>query len=404
MQGYDSVALEADVELGGTDQKFNLLMGRELQKAYGQTPQSILTMPLLEGLDGVNKMSKSLNNYIGIDEPPEVMYAKLLSISDDLMLRYIDLLSLKNNDEINSWKKRLKDGENPKNIKDEFSQEIIERFHDHEGYLKAKKDFEKNLKYNDLVIEVVDARLPQSSENPMLNQIIKNRAKPHLKLLNKSDIADEKVTQQWINFFQNETNITALAVSAKNKKNKVDIKNACMKLVPHRGTSIKPVRAIIIGIPNVGKSSLINLLTQKKIAKTGDVPAVTQMQQRIIVDSDFVLTDTPGLMWHKIESEIQGNYLAASNIIRINAYDETEAALYLLDCLKENYTQKLIDRYELDATIINQPSENIIEAIAIKKHMLLKGNNPDLRKSAVIILQDYRSQKIGRISLEFPEK
>ena len=143
MQGYDSVALEADVELGGTDQKFNLLMGRELQKAYGQIPQSILTMPLLEGLDGVNKMSKSLNNYIGIEEPPEVMYAKLLSISDDLMLRYIDLLSLKNNDEINLWKKRLKDGENPKNIKDEFSQEIIERFHDYEGYLKAKKDFEQ---------------------------------------------------------------------------------------------------------------------------------------------------------------------------------------------------------------------------------------------------------------------
>ena len=143
MQGYDSVALEADVELGGTDQKFNLLMGRELQKSYGQTQQSILTMPLLEGLDGVNKMSKSLNNYIGIDETPEVMYAKLLSISDELMLRYIDLLSLKNNDEINSWKKRLKDGENPKNIKDEFSQEIIERFHDHEEYLRAKKDFEQ---------------------------------------------------------------------------------------------------------------------------------------------------------------------------------------------------------------------------------------------------------------------
>ena len=143
MQGYDSVALEADVELGGTDQKFNLLMGRELQKSYGQIPQTILTMPLLEGLDGVNKMSKSLNNYIGIDEAPEVMYAKLLSISDDLMLRYIDLLSLKNNEEIDSWKKRLQDGENPKNIKDEFSQEIIERFHDHETYLKAKKDFEQ---------------------------------------------------------------------------------------------------------------------------------------------------------------------------------------------------------------------------------------------------------------------
>ena len=269
---------------------------------------------------------------------------------------------------------------------------------------KAKKDFEKNLKYNDLVIEVVDDRLPKSSENPMLNQIIKNRAKPHIKLLNKSDIADEKVTQQWIKFFQKETNIKALAVSAKNKKNKTDIKNACMKLVPHRGTSIKPIRAIIIGIPNVGKSSLINLLTQKKIAKTGDVPAVTQMQQRIIVDSDFVLTDTPGLMWHKIESEIQGNFLAASNIIGINAYDETEAALYLLDHLKENYPQELINRYDLDETIINKLSENIIEIIAIKKHMLLKGNSPDLKKSAVIILQDYRSQKIGKVSLEFPKR
>ena len=114
MQGYDSVALEADVELGGTDQKFNLLMGRELQKSYGQDPQTILTMPLLEGLDGVNKMSKSLNNYIGINEPPEIMYAKLMSISDELMLRYIDLLSLKANEEIEQWKLRLKQGETTK--------------------------------------------------------------------------------------------------------------------------------------------------------------------------------------------------------------------------------------------------------------------------------------------------
>ena len=104
MQGYDSVALEADVELGGTDQKFNLLMGRELQKSYGQDPKTILTMPLLEGLDGVNKMSKSLNNYIGINEPPEIMYAKLMSISDELMTRYINLLSLKTNEEIDKWK------------------------------------------------------------------------------------------------------------------------------------------------------------------------------------------------------------------------------------------------------------------------------------------------------------
>ncbi|MFM1866003.1 MAG: Tyrosine--tRNA ligase [Pseudomonadota bacterium] len=143
MQGYDSVALEADVELGGTDQKFNLLMGRELQKSYGQDPQTILTMPLLEGLDGVNKMSKSLNNYIGINEPPEIMYAKLMSISDELMLRYIDLLSLKSNEEIEEWKSRLKQGENPKNIKDEFTQEIIDRFHNLDAYHMAKEDFAK---------------------------------------------------------------------------------------------------------------------------------------------------------------------------------------------------------------------------------------------------------------------
>jgi len=267
---------------------------------------------------------------------------------------------------------------------------------------KAKKEFEKNLKHNDLVIEVVDARLPQSSENPMLNQIIKHRGKPHLKLLNKSDIADPKITSQWLKYYSQRANTLSLSVSAKNKKNKIAIKEACFSLVPHRGTSIKPVRAIIIGIPNVGKSSLINLLTQRKIAKTGDVPAVTQMQQRIIVDDDFVLTDTPGLMWHKIEDEMQGNYLAASNIIGINAYDETEAALYLLDCLKASYATELMTRYDLDPHEIAQPSEQIIEMIAEKKRMLLKGSQPDLKKAAMTILQDYRHQKIGMISLEKP--
>jgi len=267
---------------------------------------------------------------------------------------------------------------------------------------KAKKEFEKNLKHNDLVIEVVDARLPQSSENPMLNQIIKHRGKPHLKLLNKSDIADPKITSQWLKYYSQRANTLSLSVSAKNKKNKLAIKEACFQLVPHRGTPIKPVRAIIIGIPNVGKSSLINLLTQRKIAKTGDVPAVTQMQQRIIVDDDFVLTDTPGLMWHKIEDEMQGNYLAASNIIGINAYDETEAALYLLDCLKASYATELMTRYDLDPHKIAQPSEQIIEMIAEKKRMLLKGSQPDLKKAAMTILQDYRHQKIGMISLEKP--
>jgi len=171
MQGYDSVALEADVELGGTDQKFNLLMGRELQKSYGQDPQTILTMPLLEGLDGVNKMSKSLNNYIGINEPPEIMYAKLMSISDELMLRYIDLLSLKSNEEIEEWKSRLKQGENPKNIKDEFTQEIIERFHNSDAYHMAKEDFAK--RSSGLAPDEVKEFKISKQENLAIPQILK---------------------------------------------------------------------------------------------------------------------------------------------------------------------------------------------------------------------------------------
>ena len=141
LQGYDSVALKSDIEIGGTDQKFNLLMGRELQKQVGQAPQCILTMPLLEGLDGIQKMSKSSKNYIGINEPPEIVFAKLLSISDELMWRYIVLLSLKSSDSIGSWKKRVGDGENPKNIKVEFAKEIVSRLYDDKAAQKAEDNF-----------------------------------------------------------------------------------------------------------------------------------------------------------------------------------------------------------------------------------------------------------------------
>jgi len=141
LQGYDSVALKSDIEIGGTDQKFNLLMGRELQKHFGLNPQCIITMPLLEGLDGVQKMSKSSKNYIGINEPPETVFAKLLSLSDDLMWRYIDLLSLSSLNEIKSWKKRVNDGENPKNIKVEFAKEIVNRLYDENSSNEAEKNF-----------------------------------------------------------------------------------------------------------------------------------------------------------------------------------------------------------------------------------------------------------------------
>jgi tyrosyl-tRNA synthetase len=140
-QGYDSVAMQADVELGGTDQKFNLLVGRELQKHYGQSPQCILTMPLLEGLDGVNKMSKSLGNYIGIAEPPQEIFGKLMSISDELMWRYFDLLSFRASQEIADLKRSVEEGANPRDIKILLAQELVARFHDQAAAAKAHEDF-----------------------------------------------------------------------------------------------------------------------------------------------------------------------------------------------------------------------------------------------------------------------
>ena len=142
LQGFDSVELNADIEIGGTDQRFNLLMGRELQKYYGKPQQCIVTLPLLEGLDGVQKMSKSLNNYISINDLPETMFSKILSISDELMWRYIELLSLRSLDDINKWKTRVEKGENPKNIKVEFAKEIVSRFHSKIEATSAEQDFQ----------------------------------------------------------------------------------------------------------------------------------------------------------------------------------------------------------------------------------------------------------------------
>ncbi|MBT9540852.1 tyrosine--tRNA ligase [Thiobacillus sp.] len=160
IQGYDSVALNADVELGGTDQKFNLLMGRELQKQNNQSPQSILTMPLLEGLDGVNKMSKSLGNYIGINEPPQEIFGKLMSVSDDLMWRYIHLLSFESLQTIGGWKQQVADGANPRDIKVGFAQEIVARFHGANAAQQALTEFEARFQKGALPADMPEITLP----------------------------------------------------------------------------------------------------------------------------------------------------------------------------------------------------------------------------------------------------
>jgi len=173
IQGYDSVAMKADVELGGTDQKFNLLVGRELQKHYGQSPQVIMTMPILEGLDGVNKMSKSLGNYIGIHEPPNEMFGKLMSVSDDLMWRYIELLSFAPISVVAQWKKDIEEGRNPRDIKVGFAQEIISRFHSRAAAEGALADFEARFRQGAVPDEMPEYCLPAGNEGLSIIQAIK---------------------------------------------------------------------------------------------------------------------------------------------------------------------------------------------------------------------------------------
>ena len=173
VQGYDSVALEADLELGGTDQKFNLLVGRELQRHHGMTSQCILTMPLLEGLDGVNKMSKSLNNYVGITEAPGEMFGKLMSISDDLMWRYIELLSFEPLSVIRDWKREVEAGRNPRDVKVGFAQEIVSRFHDQSAAVRALAEFEARFKQGALPEDMPEFDLPADASPPALYQVLK---------------------------------------------------------------------------------------------------------------------------------------------------------------------------------------------------------------------------------------
>jgi tyrosyl-tRNA synthetase len=173
VQGYDSVALKSDLELGGTDQRFNLLMGREVQKEHGQAPQCILTLPLLEGTDGVNKMSKSLGNYVGINEPPGEIFGKLMSISDELMWRYIDLLSFESPQKINEKKQAIEQGGNPRNVKFDFAKEIVARFHGLKAAEAAAADFEARFRRDEVPADIREISIDSKGEALALSQVLK---------------------------------------------------------------------------------------------------------------------------------------------------------------------------------------------------------------------------------------
>ncbi len=253
----------------------------------------------------------------------------------------------------------------------------------------------------DLVLEVLDARIPQASSNPMIAQLRAHRQRPCLKILNKSDLADPAATQQWIEYFNAQKDTHAITISSKKPADVARVPGIALKLAPHRGTALKPLRIMIMGIPNVGKSTLMNALLKKRVAKVGDEPAVTKTQQRLYLGNNIVLIDTPGMMWPKIEHPTDGLMLAASHAIGVNAIIEEEVATFLGELLLKHYPQLLKARYGFATEGLD--GVGVIEGVAARRAFRLKGGSFDLEKAAHTLLQDYRDGALGRVSLETPQ-
>ena len=265
----------------------------------------------------------------------------------------------------------------------------------------ARKKAAEAMAAIDVVIEVVDARLPAASSNPMIAQFRQFRNRPCLKLLNKSDLADPAATQAWMDFYNRQPGVKAVAISAKSAAEVARVPALCRQLAPHRDDGTKPLRMMIMGIPNVGKSTLMNTLLKRKVAKVGDEPAVTKHQQTLDLGPSMTLTDTPGMMWPKIDYDPDGYMLAASHAIGRNAVIDEEVASFLGGILLERYPALLAARYRIDPAALDAPA--LIEAIGRRRGCLVKGGGLDLEKASLILLQDYRDGALGRVSLETPQ-
>jgi ribosome biogenesis GTPase A len=265
----------------------------------------------------------------------------------------------------------------------------------------ARKKAAEAMEKTDLVIEVLDARIPEASRNPMIEQLRRQRQRPCLKILNKADLADPAATKAWLDYYNRQKDVHAVALSCKKPADVAKIPGLCLNIAPHRGTALKPLRMMIMGIPNVGKSTLMNALLKKRVAAVGDEPAVTKQQQRLYLGNNMVLTDTPGLMWPKIEHPSDGLMLAASHAIGTNAIIEEEVATFLAEQLLARYPQLLLARYSFPVEGIDGVA--VVEGIAKRRAYRLKGGDLDFEKAAHTLLQDYRSGALGRISLETPE-
>ena len=263
----------------------------------------------------------------------------------------------------------------------------------------TRKAIGERIKDIDVVIEMLDARLPGSSANPMLAELIKG--KPALKVLSKQDLADPARTALWLAHYNAMPGVRALGLDTSMSSPAKALVDACQQLAPNRGGMTKPMRVLICGIPNVGKSTLINTLKGKRAAKTGDEAGVTKLEQRITLADDFYLYDTPGVLWPRIIVAQSGYNLAASGAIGVNAFDEEEVALELLNYLIPHYPQALHARYKVN-DVPSHTDEQLLEAIGRQRGAVQSGGRVNTAKAADIVIHDFRSGALGRVTLETP--
>ena len=265
---------------------------------------------------------------------------------------------------------------------------------------KANKDMKEMLPHVDLVIELLDCRLPFSSQNPLIASLA--RDKPCIKILSKSDLADPDVTQQWQSYFERTANVKTLLTTLEQTDKAQKLLQLCHKLVPVTSKSKFHLLAMISGIPNVGKSTLINAVAGRKVAKTGDEPAITKGLQKIKVREGVVFLDTPGILWPKIHNENSGYRLAAAGSIKDTATDIADIAFYLADYLISHYPHNLASRYDLETI---PPTEiEFLELMGAARGCLGAGGRVNLEKASTLLVNEFRAGQLGRITLETPEE
>lgn len=270
---------------------------------------------------------------------------------------------------------------------------------------KAKRQMQEDIKLIDLIIELVDARIPFSSRNPDIDELGKNKAR--LILMNKADLADTKKTEQWSRYFK-EQGCFVVCIDARSKSDMKAIQNeimeACREKIERdrrRGIKNRPVRAMVVGIPNVGKSTFINTYAGKACAKTGNKPGVTKGKQWIRLNKNVELLDTPGILWPKFEDQQVGLRLALIGSIKDEILNTDELALELLKLLMTEYPQAVAERYEIKETA---DPVKVLELIAEKRNCRSRGNELDFSKAAALVIDEFRSGKIGRFTIEQPKE